>query len=541
MSSTSTAVARESLPNSTTIKLGASKTFTGVSDSVGGFTKVGVAVMANVEIELTIYQGGTGVFWDKVTTYTIPATAAPEPRTAFECPRVETALTQRFFYITARNTSVVDASYTRIHSQVFNDGYLDSSNDNVLMYGTDALDAKHKILTDENGRLIVNINGGGGANTDFAFYPDASNSTVAIYADGQQPTQTTAAGWVYTNNGTAPNKINWYVFQDVTLPQYLVSEMESIYFVITQLPTATTLPFVVFYTMPNGIDDLVPSFAKSRLTFAPNNTVPTTQGEYLFYVSGDPTTIRPEITNRYQLSFVADQSSKTLAQAAGERLSLATLSTGSTDPAGSNYFLFQQYGIQWAKTSVYLPVNNGKLETTETNSGAISTTLTSLNGKVTACDTGAISGSVSITGTVEETNSTSIYNTLVTLNGKVVNCDTGFVGLQPSYGIISFDATNTIVKRAVSVVANNLLSLNYYNDAGSVNFVLVYNLGIASVTVGTTAPIAVFALGKNHGDTIDLHRLLVGTAITLAVSGSYDGTSLPHGSGAYLTVSFLNA
>jgi hypothetical protein len=316
--------------------------------------------------------------------------------------------------------------------------------------------------------------------------------------------------------------------------------MESIYFVITQLPTATTLPFVVFYTMPNGIGDLVPNFAKSILVFAPSGAVPTTQGEYLFYVRDDPATIRPEITNRYQLTFVEAQSSKTLAQAAGERLSLATLSTGSTDPAGSNYFLFQQYGIQWVKTSVYLPVNNGKLETNETNSGAISTTLTSLNGKVTACNTGAISGSVSITGTVEEMNSTSIYNTLTTLNGKVVACDTGYVGLQPSTGIISFDATNLIVKRAVSVVANTLLSLNYYNDAGSVNFVLVYNLGIASVTVGTTTPIAVFALAKNHGDTIDLHRLLVATSITLAVSGSYDGTALPHGNGAYLTVSFLS-
>ena len=155
MSSTSTAVARESLPNSTTTKLGASKTFTGVSDSVGGFTKVGVAVMANVEIELIIYQGGTGVFWDKVTTYTIPATSAPEPRTAFECPRVVTALTHRFFYITARNTSLVDASFTRIHSQVFNDGYLDSSNDSVMCYGVDENFSSHQLLTDASGALIV--------------------------------------------------------------------------------------------------------------------------------------------------------------------------------------------------------------------------------------------------------------------------------------------------------------------------------------------------------------------------------------------------
>lgn len=432
-----------------------------------------------------------------------------------------------------------------------------------------------EVACDDDGRLIVNINGGGGSsvvevsnfpaiqevsgevsvtnftpftgsNTDFAFYPDATNSTSAIYADGQQPTATNQAGWVYTNNGTAPNKINWYVFQDVTLPQYLVSEMESIYFVITQLPTATSLPFVSFYTMPNGIDDVVPNFAKSKLVFAPSGAVPTTQGEYLFYVKTDPVDgrglpIRPEITERYELTFVEAQSSKTLEQASGERLSLSTLSTGSTDPVGSNYFLFQQYGIQWAKTSVYLPVDNNRLLTTETNSGAISTTLTSLNGKVTACNTGAISGNVTLTGTDVEMNSTPIYNTLVAVNGKIINCDTNNVTLSNTLGIKSYTATNTRAKRAISIVANALLSINYYNDAGSINFILLYDLGVASVTVGTTQPIAVFALNKNQGDTIDLHRLLIGPAITLAVAGDYDGSTDPHGAGAYLTVSTLTS
>jgi len=201
-----------------------------------------------------------------------------------------------------------------------------------------------------------------GQNTDFAFFPDATNLTPAIYADGEQPIATNQAGWVYSNSGNPPNKINWYVFQDVTLPQYLVSEMDSIYFVISQITPATTLPFVAFYTMPNGINDVVPNFAKSKLVFAPSGSVPTAQGEYLFYVKSDPTHIRPEITNRYELTFVVAQSSKTLAQASGERLSLATLSTNSTDPAGSNYFLFQQYGIVWEKTSVALPVNNGLLD-----------------------------------------------------------------------------------------------------------------------------------------------------------------------------------
>ena len=199
-----------------------------------------------------------------------------------------------------------------------------------------------------------------GQNTDFVFIPDATNLTPAIYADEQPPYLTTDAGWLYTN--TNPQKINWYVFQDPILPQYLVSEMDSIYCVVSQLTPATALPYIVFSTMPNGIDDAVPSFAKSVLVFAPTGAVSTAQGEYLLYVKSDPVHIRPEITNRYELTFVPANSTKTLEQASGERLSLASIQTDSGETTGAYYFLFQQYGITWAKTSVPLPVNNGKVE-----------------------------------------------------------------------------------------------------------------------------------------------------------------------------------
>ena len=358
----SIAVARDSLSNSTQNRLLTNQTFTGVSDAVGNYTKVNVAVMANVDITLKIYQGINGVFWDKVNVYSIPATSAPAPNIAFECPKVQTALEHRYFYITAQNTDVVDASFTRIHSQVFNDGYLDKANDSVMVYGEDAEETAHPLLTDASGALIVSSSNNipVGQNTDFAFYPDASNSSVTIYADEQPPTTTTSAGWVYTN--TNPQKINWYVFQDPTLPQYLVSEMDSIYCVVSQLTPATALPYIVFSTMPNGIDDAVPNFAKSVLVFAPSGEVPTAQGEYLLYVKSDPVHIRPEITNRYELTFSVANSTKTLAQASGERLSLASIQTDSGLATGDYYFLFQQYGITWAKTSVPLPINNGKME-----------------------------------------------------------------------------------------------------------------------------------------------------------------------------------
>ena len=151
----STPVARDSLINSTQTRLLTNQTFTGVSDAIGNFTKVNVAVMANVEITLKIYQGINGVSWDKVNVYTIPATPAPAPNIAFQCPKVQTALEHRYFYITAKNTDVVDASFTRIHSQVFNDGYLDRANDSVMVYGEDGGASAHPLLTDASGSLII--------------------------------------------------------------------------------------------------------------------------------------------------------------------------------------------------------------------------------------------------------------------------------------------------------------------------------------------------------------------------------------------------
>jgi len=579
--------------NNRIFPLVAGGTFTGTAESTAAGVAISVSVLVPTDCTLTIQQSYDKVTWFISEQYPITANAHKTVQQAvgleyFRVILLNDGITQTFCHL----ISTLSTSLT----QNVNIRNLEETRDKVAVWGQDEAEVQHSILTDASGAIIISNPGGGGGsvvtvdnfpevqtvsvnnfpayqpsievsnfpaiqevsgtvavsnitpfsgeNTDFAFYPDASNSTVAIYADEQPPTSTSSAGWIYTN--TNPQKINWYVYQDISLPQYRVDEMESIYFVITHFTSASQFPYIVFTTMPDGVNDAVPNFAKSILTFAyagANEPL----GQYLFYVSSDPTDsrgalIRPDIPegSRFPLTFVAGQSTKTLEQASSERIASANISTSTTALTGEYNFLFQQYGIVWNKTSVYLPVNNGKLETNETNSGAISTTLTSLNGKVTACNTGAISGSVSITGTVEEINSTSIYNTLTTLNGKVVACDTGFVGLQPSYGIKSFDATNLIVKRVIATSANNLLSLNYYNDAGSVNFVLVYDLPSASVTVGTTTPIAVFALGKNQGDTIDLHRLLVTTAITLAVSGSYDGTALPHGNGAYLTVSFLS-
>jgi hypothetical protein len=318
--------------NSTSVPLKSATEFVGLAQSTTGFSNILVNIRTDKKAELTIQQSADKVNWDLHSLWTCDPAKSP---TGF---LVQEPASLPFFRVKLLNTSGEDMIRLRLISvlNLTSNVKLNVRQDNTLVSGEDLLGEKRTLQTDASGALVVSAGGSSGLivqsgqNTDFAFFPDATNSTSAIYADGDQPVQTTAAGWVYTNPGTGTNKINWYVFQDTTLPQYLVSEMESIYFVISQLTPATTLPFVGFYTMPNGIDDVVPLFAKSRLVFSPSGAVPTAQGEYLFYVKSDPTHIRPEITNRYELTFVAGQSTKTLAQAAGERLSLATLSTALT-------------------------------------------------------------------------------------------------------------------------------------------------------------------------------------------------------------------
>jgi hypothetical protein len=257
--------------------------------------------------------------------------------------------------------------------------------------------------------------------------------------------------------------------------------------------------------MPNGIDDVVPLFAKSRLVFAPSGSVPTAQGEYLFYVKSDPTHIRPEITNRYELTFVAGQSTKTLAQAAGERLSLATLSTGSTDPAGSNYFLFQQYGITWAKTSVPLPVNNGKVECNITLQPVSLTTGTADIGFVNIKAENLLSNpatfaNLQIVGAnlqVEDQqaigflssiddNTGAIDGTLTIINNKITACDTGAVVLatgSASIGSVLNEAWDSVLH------TTKILNVTEENRGGPFPIqqleTIDYNAGLALTTIAT--------------------------------------------------------
>jgi hypothetical protein len=152
---------------------------------------------------------------------------------------------------------------------------------------------------------------------------------------------------------------------------------------------------------------------------------------------------------------------------------------------------------------------------TETNSGTISSTLTSLNGKVTACNTGAV-----------------VITTLpaITLS-KTTSSITSWE--NPS-SIISFDSGGTV--REIKASAGSLQSLSLVNDNNALAFVALYDNSAASIIVGTSPPLAVVVIQKNQAIQLETRNLAFSVAITFYIATAYNGASAL--TNVYLTASY---
>ena len=152
---------------------------------------------------------------------------------------------------------------------------------------------------------------------------------------------------------------------------------------------------------------------------------------------------------------------------------------------------------------------------TETNSGTISSTLTSLNGKVTACNTGAV-----------------VITTLpaITLS-KTTSSITAWE--NPSL-IISFDSGTTV--REIKASAGSLQSLSLVNDNNALAFVSLYDNSAGSIIAGTTPPLAVIVIQKDQAIQLVTHNLIFSVAISFYVATAYNGASPL--TNVYLTASY---
>ena len=155
----------------------------------------------------------------------------------------------------------------------------------------------------------------------------------------------------------------------------------------------------------------------------------------------------------------------------------------------------------------------------------------SIGGTVTVPHLSYVTDSVSVGGTVAVSSLPAI-----TLSRTTSSITT----FENNSSIISFPVITTLIPLQIKSSPGSLVSINYYNDSNSVNYILLYNALIANVTVGTTTPVAVLSLKKADASDKNLHSVLFSTAISFAVSSSFDGSSLPSGSGVYVTALYDN-
>jgi hypothetical protein len=277
-----------------------------------------------------------------------------------------------------------------------------------------------------------------GVNNNFEFFPTATNNTSTVYADGTKGTDV-AGGWQYTNQLTG--KINWYCYSSAGLAtDYKVSQLNSMYTVINQQSTlGLTLaqnPWIMIYTrMDSGTNS--GAFFKSKLFFGANAHTDI-NGLKLLYTGSDPVHIHPEITgiNRIQLLFISALSDgKQLADVQNETILAGSLqTTNNSSPVGAFNFTMEEFGIDWVKETVRLPIEFNKVKCDVSGSVALTDSLNTAtyNQAVTA---------VNFTGTAYDMGlNNSLVDVLLYATGTI---ETGNVRLDFSIDGISWIPNNT--------------------------------------------------------------------------------------------------
>tara|TARA_R110000868_G_scaffold221970_1_gene473755 strand:+ start:1080 stop:1868 length:789 start_codon:yes stop_codon:yes gene_type:complete len=146
---------------------------------------------------------------------------------------------------------------------------------------------------------------------------------------------------------------------------------------------------------------------------------------------------------------------------------------------------------------------------------------TYIQGNVSVTSLSPITGAFSITSQSRNTSSITTY--------------------ENNSSIISFNLITTILPvKQIKGSAGSLVSLIAYNDSNLVNFILIYDLLPINVSVGVSTPIAVIALKKTDVSQVPIHSVLFSNAISFVISGSFNGSIQPHGSGVYITALYDN-
>jgi len=195
-------------------------------------------------------------------------------------------------------------------------------------------------LTIQEIRASVAVNNG---LKPFEFIPTPYNSTVDIYADGQQPNITPYGLWSYTN--TNPEKINLYIYRTLKQTDLSLASIKTAYMTIQNLSDTSKYPYMAVYSLPSGTGD-AQAWYKSIWVFENNTDTPINTGEkVLLYIGEDDVNIEPGIRH---INMPLNSGKSDGPRNQFEQLMFVTIQTASGENTGAYNFEFSKMGINWS-------------------------------------------------------------------------------------------------------------------------------------------------------------------------------------------------
>lgn len=158
----------------------------------------------------------------------------------------------------------------------------------------------------------------------------------------------------------------------------------------------------------------------------------------------------------------------------------------------------------------------------EANSATIAGDTTSIDGKITVCDTSGLA-------TESGGNLDTIAGDTTSIDGKITACNTGDVNVTSvPQGAPFFDSDGDNTAQAMKAAAGSLYKLHIINSNASAAYVQLFNVAAGSVTVGTTTPNYVAFVPANGSLTEDfVQGMAFSTAITYACTTTATGSGDP--------------
>lgn len=168
------------------------------------------------------------------------------------------------------------------------------------------------------------------------------NDNAQVYADAQAGVEDAnhRSGWYYKNT-VAGQKINWYFYDGINQANITLGNFSAYAVMTFDSVSPVKSPIMAVYTVPTGTNDVMPSFAHSRIVYNGFSTTPVAGKKYLVYFGQNPA-IHPELP-RLQLNI--SSSNSVGEKNPNERVLTTSFGSNSGDAVNTVQFMVESLGV----------------------------------------------------------------------------------------------------------------------------------------------------------------------------------------------------